>query len=62
MREYPRDAGCNRGEGGFTMVKEVGGKYNCGISLQNARKVLRVSFLFQTRGARHLCIAGARSW
>jgi hypothetical protein len=34
------------------MLKGNGGKYNCGISMQNARKVLRVSFLSQTLGAR----------
>lgn len=36
------------------MLKVIGGKYNCGISMENARKVLRVSFLFQTLVAR-LC-------
>ena len=34
------------------MLKGNGGKYNCGISMENARKVLRVSFLFQTPVAR----------
>jgi hypothetical protein len=61
MREYPWAAGYNRGEGGLDMLGN-GGKYNSEISMQNARKVSRVLFLFQTAVARYLCIAGDRSW
>jgi hypothetical protein len=47
MREYPRDAGCNRGEGGFTMVKEVGVNTIVGFLCKMQEKFCVYRFCFK---------------